>query len=126
MNLSTAINARMHEGRCPTAGSLGECPAIWVERHATNSDALFCSAAIYLWSAGQGLKMAEIASWFEAEGCTDVIVFATMHDPDNETLEGVCSDGARPLHINFLLDIKRAAELGLAVEPGSQVGAGFA
>ena len=112
MNLSEAINARMHTGKCPSAGSLGECPAIWVERETRNGQ-LICGAAVYLWTAANDLKMAEVASWFEAENCTDVIVYATMHDPDNETLEGVCSDGARPLYVTFSLDAGRAASRGL-------------
>jgi len=111
--LTESINARMHTGTCPSAGSLGECPAIWVE-HENDSGALNCAAAVYLWHAAQGLKMADVATWFEAEGCTDVIVYATMHDPVNETLEGLCSDGARPLLVTFLLDAERAASCGLA------------
>lgn len=112
MNLYNAINARMHSGTCPSTGCLGECPAIWVHRRIEDGE-LVCEAAVYLWSGAHGLKMADVAQWFEAEGCTDVIVSATMHDPENLTFEGVCEDGARPLYVTFVLSAERAATSGL-------------
>jgi hypothetical protein len=42
-----------------------------------------------------------------------VIVHSVQHDPDNETLEGRCSDGARPLHVLFAVDTRDVERLGL-------------
>jgi hypothetical protein len=63
MKLSTIINQRMHAGTaCPTNGSLGECAAIWV--NAIVHDRVHCAAAVYLWSAAEGLPFADVAAWF--------------------------------------------------------------
>ncbi len=124
MSLLSAINRHMHEGRCPTAGSLGECAAIWLE--SSSETAAHYGAAVYLWSAAAGLKYAEVARWFqEASGCNadDVLVHATMHDPYNETHEGACSDGARPLYVSFSVELARAAELGLPLPNAEAVAA---
>lgn len=114
MGLSTIINRHMHEGSCPGAGSLGECPAIWL-RHSNATHGHY-SAAVYLWPAAADLKFAEVARWFsEATGLPDeeVLVELIVHDTWNDTREGLCSDGARPLSVSFSLDLAKAEELGM-------------
>lgn len=114
MSLMTTINSIMHEGStCPGAGSLGECCAIWL--HASGESLGYYSAAVYLWPpAADTLTYAEVARWFkEATGDQEVQVIAIMHEECNETLEGRCSDGARPLTVSFSLTSEKAEELGL-------------
>ena len=114
MNFRTAINLRMHAGTCPGAGALGECPGIWLK--GSHGNLGHFSAAVYLWSGAESLLFATVASWFEDLGATNVLVYATMHDAYNVTVEGRCSDGARPLLVTFDLDRATAQLRGLADE----------
>jgi hypothetical protein len=96
-----AINQRMHKGStCPGAGSLGECAAI--SDLIGESGHKFHVASLYLWPAAVDLNPATVAAWFIEAGCTEVVVSAILHDPDNDTINGL-SGGARPWEVSFLL-----------------------
>lgn len=111
-NLYAAINRQLHEGTCPGAGALGECPAIWLGQSGETVGHYY--AAVYLWPAAETLPYAEVARWFKvATGCEEVEVNAIMHDEYNDVKEGRCSDGARPLTVQFSLTPEKAEALGL-------------
>jgi len=90
------INARMHDGACPTAGSLGECPALVevVERLTFLGPRVVVSAALCIWDAG--FNDAEmVANWFKEEGALSVWVTHVLHDDFNQTHAGFNIDGTR-------------------------------
>ncbi len=105
------INAHMNGGRCPSGNSLGECAAI--STLTSHYGRQFYQASLYLWQAAENLKPAEVASWFEEIGCTDVTVYAVLHDQDNDTFDGVTEDGVRPWVVDFLVDDETRERLGL-------------
>ena len=115
MGLMNAINDFMHKGSaCPKAGSLGECCGIWLE--ASNATHAHYYAAVYLWTAAEGMPFAEVARWFkEAAGIgdDDVQVNLIAHDTDNQVSEGRCHDGCRPLAVTFTVPLDRAEQLGM-------------
>lgn len=115
MGLLHAINEFMHKGStCPQSGSLGECCGIWLD-DSSATHALY-QAAVYLWPAAEGMPFSEVARWFrEAAGIgdDDVIVHLIAHDTSNETREGRCHDGVRPLSVEFVVPLDRAAKLGM-------------
>jgi hypothetical protein len=96
-----SVNERMHPGHnCPGAGALGECAAIsTMKGHFGNE---FYVASLYLWPAAMDLQAATVAAWFTTAFCKDVIVSAVLHDPDNDTIDGV-TDGGRcwPWEVSF-------------------------
>jgi hypothetical protein len=99
--VATALNSHLHGGTCPGEGALGECPACYeLERYPGRF-----YAHVYVWKAGQEqcLKAATVASWCEAAGAGDIVISQHLHDPDNETLDGVCHDGALSWLVEFSL-----------------------
>jgi hypothetical protein len=98
------VNDRMHPGRaCPGAASLGECAAIsTITGHSGHEHYV---ASLYLWPAAMDLQAATVAAWFTAAFCKNVIVSAVLHDPDNDTIDGV-TDGGRcwPWEVSFQLE----------------------
>lgn len=115
MGLMNAINRFMHEGStCPGAGSLGECCGIWLDD--SNATHAHYYAAVYLWTAAEGMPYAEVARWFKEAASIDddaVRVNLIVHDTDNDTREGRCHDGARALGVTFTVPLERAEELGM-------------
>lgn len=97
-----SVNGRMHPGsQCPGAGALGECAAI--TPLTGYSGHKFFIASLYLWPAAMDLQAATVAAWFTEAFCTNVIVSAVLHDPDNETIDGVSQDGVWPWEVSFSL-----------------------
>jgi hypothetical protein len=96
-----SVNARMHEGPCPGSGSLGECAAI--SDMDGGDGGTWYVASLYLWKAALDLQAATVAAWFEAADCINITVFATLHDPLNDVIDGVSSDGVWPWEVRFQL-----------------------
>ena len=95
-----ALNARLNGRTCPSSGSLGECPACYeLDKYPGRY-----YAHVYIWKAGQlSLKPSTVAAWLTECGCTDVVIRQDMHDPDNDTYEGKCHDGALSWLVEFCL-----------------------
>lgn len=89
-----AINAKMHEGQCPTAGSLGECAAIFDMK-----DGLF-QAMLYIWDKDFN-DSAEVARWFHEAGAEGVTVGHTLFSDNNEDRDGKTSTGCREWTVFF-------------------------
>jgi hypothetical protein len=95
------INAHMHEGRCPTAGCIGECaamteirPGIWW-------------AALYIWDK-EFNDSTRVAKWFTDIGATDILITHVLHDTDNVDKDGKCFDEARAWHVEFAMSWRAA------------------
>lgn len=90
-----AINSHMHEGICPTAGSIGECAALHESRPG------HWWAALYIWDKSFNDDTA-VAQWFYRLGATEVLVSHVLHDSNNDVRNGLCAeDSARPWHVEF-------------------------
>lgn len=115
MSVLESINHYMNGGRCPSAGSLGECAAI-TERIAEGwVGGRYCTAHLYLHSGADDLTPSEVAGWFHALGATDVVVSAVLYDKDNNILNGASiDDGVRPWDVNYFM-----SENGPTAEQGS-------
>lgn len=112
MNVLEAINYRMNGGKCPGAGSFGECAAITKSR-AEGSASSYYTAHLYLHSGADDLTPAEVASWFQELGATDVVVSAVLYDKDNNIMNGSSiDDGVRPWDVSYFLpqDVKGRLE----------------
>jgi hypothetical protein len=96
-----SVNARMHDGPCPSAGSLGECAAI--SPASDGDDGTWYIANLYLWKAALDLQAATVAAWFAEADCINVTVSAMLHDPFNGVIDGVTSDGIWPWEVSFQL-----------------------
>jgi hypothetical protein len=100
ISVMNALNQRLHGGTCPGAGALGECAAAYPfdpypGRYTAN---------VYIWKAGQQtLKAATLAAWVAAAGGSDIVIRQDIHDPDNDTFEGFCHDGALSWIVDFCL-----------------------
>lgn len=90
------INARMHEGSCPTAGSLGECPALVqvVQKHTFAGPRVLVTAALSIWDQSFNDSFS-VASWFKDEGALEVVIVHVLHDPANDTFAGFNDDVSR-------------------------------
>lgn len=93
-DLLSTINSYMHEGRCPSAGCIGECAAIdetgpgnWV-------------AALYIWDKKFN-DSTRVAKWFHDAGAKEVVISHVLHDDINDDRDGECFDGARAWHVTF-------------------------
>ena len=95
------VNERMHSGTCPGAGALGECAAITPIQG--SSGHVYYIAHLYLWPAAMDLQAATVAAWFASAFCTDIVVSAVLHDPENSTVDGVMDDGVWPWEVSFTL-----------------------
>lgn len=93
------INGHMHEGRCPTAGCIGECAAMHEE-----SPGIWW-AALYIWDK-QFNDSTRVAKWFTDIGATDVLIRHVLHDTDNGDRDGKCFDGCRAWHVDFAMPEK--------------------
>lgn len=93
-NLLHTINAKMHEGQCPTAGSLGECAAIFDMK-----DGLF-QAMLYIWDK-EFNDSTEVAGWFQDAGAEEVTVSHTLYSEANEDRDGKTSTGCREWTVFF-------------------------
>jgi len=103
MNILKEINDRMNGGKCPTAGSLGECAAI-TKMHSEGSAGSFYTASLYLHCEADDLTPSEVAGWFYELGATDVCVSAVLYDKDNNILNGYSiDDGVRPWDVSYFL-----------------------
>jgi len=95
-NLLHTINAKMHEGQCPTAGSLGECAAI----HDLAPEVGLHMAMLYIWD-NEFNDSAKVASWFHEAGAEGVTVSHTLFSDDNEDRDGKTSTGCREWTVFF-------------------------
>ena len=98
--VAASLNARLNGGTCPGNGALGECPACYeLDRYPGR----YC-AHVYVWKAGQQiLKAADVAAWCESAGAGDIVISQLLHDPTNETFDGICDDGALSWLVEFSL-----------------------
>lgn len=88
------IQEQMTGGGCPTAGSLGECAAMW------RSDNRW-TAALYIWDANFNDSTA-VAKWFHKLGAVDVFIGHTLYDTNNGDRNGeVPEGGARQWLVEF-------------------------
>lgn len=112
MTILEIINSHMNGGGCPATPSLGECAAIGrITGHGGHS--VFV-AHLCLLPAAADLKPSDVAAWFKSAGCDWVTVSALLHDPENETLDGITSDGVRPWEVCFQIsDLEKRGRLGL-------------
>ncbi len=90
--LLDAINAHMHDGTCPTSGSLGECPAL-IEARA-ESDWVRVQLVLSIWDASFN-SATTVEAWLEALGATCVEISHVLLDRVNETVNGVGVDQTR-------------------------------
>jgi len=90
------INGHMHEGRCPSAGCIGECAAMWHERPG------IWIAALYIWDK-EFNDSTRVAKWLTDIGATDILIRHVLHDTDNGDQDGNCIDGARAWHVEFAM-----------------------
>ena len=93
-DLLTTINSHMHEGRCPTAGCIGECAAIYETSQGN------WGAALYIWDKGFN-DSTRVAKWFHDAGAIDVVVSHVLYDSVNDDRDGKCIDGARAWDVEF-------------------------
>lgn len=94
VDVLSKINGHMHEGRCPSAGCIGECAAI---------DETFPGvwwAALYIWDA-EFNDSTLVAKWFNECGATDVLISHVLYDSANGDRDGLTFDGIRAWHIQF-------------------------
>lgn len=102
MSLLQAINEHMNGGKCPAAGSLGECAAL--DQVGSDERGKRYEAYLYLWQAAENLSATTVAGWFHAAGARDVIVLHTLHCDLNGDRNGRCKpDGARQWIVSFSL-----------------------
>ncbi|MGY2141956.1 hypothetical protein ACW9I5_04665 [Pseudomonas azotoformans] len=88
------IQEQMTGGGCPTAGSLGECAAMW------RSDNSWI-AALYIWDVNFNDSTA-VANWFHKLGAVDVFIGHTLYDTYNGDRNGeVPEGGARQWLVEF-------------------------
>lgn len=80
------IQEQMTGGGCPTAGSLGECAAMW---RSGNS----WTAALYIWDANFNDSTA-VAKWFHKLGAVDVFISHTLYDTNNGDRNGEVPEGS--------------------------------
>lgn len=93
-DLLQLINSKMHEGTCPTAGSLGECAVISVDHRQ------IWTAVLYIWDDAFN-DSAQVAQWFHDGGAAEVVVTHVLHDSVNEDRDGRCCDGGRAWWVYF-------------------------
>ncbi|QIE87008.1 hypothetical protein [Pseudomonas nitroreducens] len=88
------IQEQMTGGGCPTAGSLGECAAIWRSGNRW-------TAALYIWDADFN-DSTTVAKWFQELGARDVFIGHTLYDTNNGDRNGeVPEGGARQWLVEF-------------------------
>ena len=88
------IQQHMTGGKCPTAGALGECAAIW--RNGSR-----WTAALYIWDATFN-DSTSVAKWFNKLGAIDVSIGHTLYDTNNGDRNGeVPEGGARQWLVEF-------------------------
>lgn len=90
------INSHLHQGRCPTVGSIGECAAIYTE-----GDDYF-EAYLYIWDAEFNDSTA-VAEWFIELGAERVWVQHVLYCADNGDRDGYCPDGGRAWVVHFYM-----------------------
>lgn len=95
-NFLEKINAKMHEGKCPASGSLGECPVL------DNTSENRWWAALYIWDKTFNDSSA-VASWFHELGAEDVMISHVLYDSCNGDKDGYCEDGAKAWHVDFTI-----------------------
>lgn len=88
------INSKMHEGRCPQSGCIGECAAI----DETTPGVWW--AALYIWDDNFN-DSTLVAKWFHDAGAVDVLVSHVLYDSANDDRDGRCFDGVRAWHVQF-------------------------
>lgn len=86
----------MHEGTCPTAGSLGECAII------SQDDVGLWQAVLYIWDASFH-DSTHVAQWFHDAGANEVFVTHVLYDSVNDDRNGQCIDGGRAWWVHFRL-----------------------
>lgn len=88
------IQEQMTGAGCPTAGSLGECAAIW------RSDNRW-TAALYIWDVNFN-DSTTVAKWFHKLGAVDVFIGHTLYDTNNGDRNGEAPEGgARQWLVEF-------------------------
>jgi hypothetical protein len=95
-NMLDIINGRMHEGSCPTAGSLGECCIISEIRPGV------FEAVLYIWDDAFNDSTA-VAGWFKEAGADSVSIGHTLYSDDNGDRDGKTFDGVREWTVIFTL-----------------------
>lgn len=95
-DLLQLINSKMHEGTCPTAGSLGECAIISVDPSQKST------AVLYIWDDAF-CDSAQVAQWFHDAGAIEVYVTHVLHDSVNGDRDGQCCDGGRAWWVYFYM-----------------------
>jgi hypothetical protein len=102
-DLLRLINSKMHEGTCPTAGSLGECAII------SQDDVGLWQAVLYIWDASFH-DSTHVAQWFHDAGATEVFVTHVLYDSVNDDRNGQCIDGGRAWWVHFRMIDTQAQE----------------
>lgn len=93
-NMLDAINQRMNGGRCPNAGSLGECAAI--DQVAPG----IYEAYLYIWDH-EFNDSAAMASWFHEAGAKTCTVSLTLYSDYNGDRNGQTEEGSREWVVTF-------------------------
>lgn len=96
------INEKLHEGKCPQAGCLGECAII------DNMSGNHWWAAIYIWDTEFNDSTA-VAQWFYECGAEDVVIKHVLYDSCNGDKDGCCIDDAKAWHVDFFMPDKATA-----------------
>lgn len=102
--VSLRINRGLNGGDCPGAGALGECPAVYELSHDDDDAGAWFTAEVYLATRAQRFTAATLAEWIEACGGIEPCISHVLHDPYNETADGVCCDGARHWQAKFRVE----------------------
>lgn len=102
MRIIDAINGHLHEGKCPTAGSLGECAAISTLT-CKGSTGPHYVASLYIWDKTFN-DSTLVASWFRQLGAYGITVSAVLFDEGNDIRDGASThDDARPWDVGFFM-----------------------
>ena len=120
-DLLESINARMHEGTCPTSGSLGECPALVevVERQTFHGPRVLVRAVLCIWAAAFN-DCETVAAWFKEEGALEVSISHVLYDPFNETFSGLNVDSTRDWVVDAQFPVGHPSVAGIT-EPRNGV-----
>lgn len=79
------IQQCMTGGGCPTAGSLGECAAMWCNEGVW-------TAALYIWNPSFH-DSSTVAGWFRSLGASEIEITHTLYSTANGDRDGQCFEG---------------------------------
>jgi len=101
------INKKLHEGKCPTAGSLGECAATYHVRTTEDGKEIH-EAYVYLWD-DNFTDWETLAQWFTEQGAEEVHVAWVMYDSANGDRNGRAEDNSRAVIVTYVMPVPEKA-----------------